>query len=39
MYFFFGTSYAIKILVPIVLLSTLGGTLFAFMEKLQEQKL
>jgi hypothetical protein len=39
MYFFFGTPYAIKILAPIVLLSALSGTLFAFMEKLQEKKL
>jgi hypothetical protein len=34
MYFFFGTPYAIKVLAPIVLLSALGGTLFAFKEKL-----
>jgi hypothetical protein len=39
MYFFLGTPYAIKILAPIVLLSALSGTLFAFMEKLQEKKL
>ncbi len=36
MYFFFGTPYAIKVLAPIVLLSALGGTLFAFNEKRQE---
>lgn len=39
MYYFFGTPYAIKVLIPIVLISGLGGTLFAFMEKLQEKKL
>lgn len=39
MYFFFGTPYAIKILAPIVLLSALGGTLFAFKEKLQANNL
>jgi len=38
MYFFFGTPYAIKVLVPIVLISGLGGTLFAFEEKLQVKK-
>ena len=37
MYYFFGTPYAIKVLAPIVLLSALGGTLFAFMKKLQEK--
>jgi len=39
MYFFFGTPYAIKVLGPIVLLSALSGTLFAFMEKIKEKKL
>jgi hypothetical protein len=39
MYFFFGTPYAIKILAPIVLLSALGGTLFAFNEKYQAKNL
>ena len=39
MYYFFGTPYAIKVLVPIVLLSGLGGTLFAFAEKLQDKNL
>ena len=39
MYFFFGTPYAIKILAPIVLLSALGGTLFAFKEKLHANNL
>lgn len=34
MYYFFGTPYAIKVLLPIVLLSALGGTLFAFNERL-----
>lgn len=34
MYYFFGTPYAIKVLVPIVLLSALGGTLFACKERL-----
>ena len=38
MYYFFGTPYAIKVLVPIVLISGLGGTLFAFEEKLQVKK-
>jgi hypothetical protein len=38
MYYFFGTPYAIKVLAPIVLLSALGGTLFAFKAKLQEKK-
>lgn len=38
MYFFFGTPYAIKILAPIILLSALSGTLFAFKEKLIEYK-
>ena len=38
MYYFFGTPYAIKVLAPIVLLSALGGTLFAFEEKLQVKK-
>ncbi len=39
MYFFFGTPYAIKILGPIVLLSALSGTLFAFKEKLHAKNL
>jgi hypothetical protein len=39
MYYFFGTPYSIKVLAPIVLLSALGGTLFAFIEKLQEKSL
>lgn len=34
LYYFFGTPYAIKVLAPIILLSALGGTLFAFKEKL-----
>ncbi|RPI12721.1 MAG: hypothetical protein EHM58_19775 [Ignavibacteriae bacterium] len=38
MYYFFGTPYAIKVLIPIVLLSGFGGTLFAFNEKLQGEK-
>ncbi|MBK7227628.1 MAG: hypothetical protein IPH97_01845 [Ignavibacteriales bacterium] len=39
MYFFFGTPYAIKVLAPIILLSALSGTLFAFKEKLQSKNL
>jgi hypothetical protein len=39
MYYFFGTPYAIKVLPAVVLLSSLGGTLFAFMGKLQEKNL
>jgi len=35
MYYFFGTPYIIKILAPLVLLSGLGGTLFAYMENLK----
>ncbi len=38
MYYFFGTPYAIKVLAPIVLLSGLAGTFFAFKEKLQVKK-
>lgn len=38
MYYFFGTPYAIKVLAPIVLISGLAGTFFAFKEKLQEKK-
>ena len=38
MYYFFGTPYAIKVLAPIVLLSALGGTLFAYMEECQKVK-
>lgn len=38
MYYFFGIPYAIKILVPIVLISGLCGTLFAFMKKFQKVK-
>ena len=38
MYYFFGTPYAIKVLVPIVLISGFGGTLFAFVKNLQEKK-
>lgn len=37
MYYFFGTPYAIKVLAPIVLLSALGGTLFAYMENLKRK--
>ncbi|MFZ2864879.1 MAG: hypothetical protein WA440_09030 [Ignavibacteriaceae bacterium] len=33
-YYFFGTPYVIKVLVPIVLLSGLVGTLYAFNERL-----
>jgi len=39
MYYFFGTPYAIKVLPAVVLLSSFGGTLFAFMGKLQEKNL
>jgi hypothetical protein len=39
MYYFFGTPYAIKVLAPIVLLSALGGTLFAYINKLQTKNL
>ena len=39
MYFFFGTPYSIKVLAPIILLSALSGTLFAFKEKLQSKNL
>lgn len=39
MYYFFGTPYAIKVLAPIVLLSALGGTLFAYINKLQTKDL
>jgi hypothetical protein len=39
MYYFFGTPYAIKVLAPIILLSALGGTLFAYMNKLQTKDL
>ena len=38
MYYFFGVPYAIKVLAPIVLLSGLGGTLFAYMEECQKVK-
>jgi hypothetical protein len=38
MYFFLGTPYAIKVLAPIILLSALGGTLFAYMEEFQKVK-
>jgi hypothetical protein len=38
MYYFFGTPYAIKVLAPIILLSALGGTLFAYMEECQKVK-
>jgi len=38
MYYFFGTPYAIKVLAPIVLLSALGGTLFAYMDECQKVK-
>jgi len=38
MYFFFRTPYAIKILAPIVLLSAIAGTLFAFMVECQKVK-
>ena len=39
MYFYFGTPYAIKVLAPIVLFSAMGGTLLAFIGKLQEKSL
>lgn len=39
MYCFFGTPYAIKVLPPIVLFSAMGGTLLAFIGKLQEKSL
>jgi two-component system, LytTR family, sensor kinase len=38
MYFFFGVPVAIKTLAPIVLLSALGGTLFAFINKATDEK-
>ena len=38
MYYFFGTPYAIKVLAPIVSLSALGGTFFAYMEECQKVK-
>ena len=34
MYYFFGDPYAIKVLGPIILLSAITGTLFAYREKL-----
>lgn len=34
MYNFFGTPYAVKVLLPIVLISALVGALFAFKQKL-----
>lgn len=37
MYFFFGTPYAIKVLAPIILLSALSGTLFAFKENFNQK--
>lgn len=33
MYYFFGDPYAIKVLVPVILLSTLCGTMFAYKDK------
>ena len=39
MYYFFGTPYAIKILAPIILLSALGGTLYAYINKLRLKNL
>lgn len=33
MYYFFGTPYAIKVLIPIILISGFGGSLFAWSEK------
>jgi len=39
MYFFFGTPFAIKVLPPIVLLSALGGSLFALMNQHQIKNL
>jgi len=37
MYYFFGTPYAIKVLAPIILLSALSGSLFAFKNRLNHQ--
>ncbi len=37
--YFFGTSLAIKVLGPIVWLSGLGGTMFAFIEKSKKDRL
>lgn len=37
LYYFFGTPYAIKVLAPIILLSALSGTLFAFKERFNHQ--
>ncbi len=39
MYFFFGTPFSVKVLAPVIMISALSGTLFAFMRKLQEKKL
>lgn len=37
MCYFFGTPYVIKVLAPIILLSAISGTLFAFKERLNHQ--
>ena len=37
MYFFFGTPYEIKVLAPIILLSAISGTLFAFKENFNQK--
>lgn len=39
LYYFFGTPHAIKVLGPIVWLSGLGGTMFAFNEKSKKDRL
>lgn len=39
MYYFFGTPYAIKILIPVILISGVGGTVFAFADKYYEKGL
>jgi hypothetical protein len=39
MYYFFGTPYAIKILIPVILISGIGGTVFAFADKYYEKDL
>jgi len=37
MYYFFGDPYAIKVLGPVILLSALSGTLFAYKDKVNNQ--
>jgi len=39
MYYFFGTPYAAKVLVPVILISGIGGSLFAFIDKLYKKEL